>query len=75
MLQRLGAWLEPPDYLAALGENIPMPIDPDLWRDYELFAAFGIKPGEADDMSAVRLDWMLAIHWKVQEVKRRRANG
>jgi len=38
-----------------------MGIDPDLWRDYQLLTRFGIRPGEAADMPALTLDWLLAI--------------
>ena len=39
-----------------------MGIDPVIWRNYRLLVDFGIKPNEADEMSAVELDWLLAIH-------------
>ncbi len=71
-LQRFEAWLDPPEHLAALGKNAEFPLDPDLWRDYELLVAFGIKPGEADHISALRLDWLLQMHWRVEKVRRQR---
>jgi hypothetical protein len=49
-----------------------MGVDPQLWRTYRLLTDLGLKPSEADEMSAVDLDWLLAMHSTIQA---RRARG
>lgn len=58
--------------MAALGEYGPLPIDPVLWRDYQLLTTFNIVPVEPP---AVWLDWMLQIHATIERVRARRDSG
>lgn len=44
-------------------------IPSDEWRMYVIAKEFGIPPSQQDDEPAVALDWLLAIHDAVAEVK------
>lgn len=46
-----------------------MGCDPDVWRDYQILTYLHLTPGEAAEMSAVALDWMLLMH-PIVEAKR-----
>ena len=39
------------------------------WRDYVLASEFGYTPLQIDDQPAARLDWLIACHNTVEQVK------
>ena len=46
-----------------VGSGVPdIGVDPDDWRDYRILTDLHLTPDQAADMSAVKLDWLLAIH-------------
>lgn len=51
-----------------------MGLDPDDWRDYLAVTELRLSPLDILEMSAVQLDWLLAIHGVLREFKGR-SNG
>lgn len=58
--------------------DLPLPdlgIDSDRWRDYVLLVELGLKPADALEMAAVDLDWLLAIHGRIQLARSERTRN